>query len=389
MTGKERIRKTLGHQEPDRVPYDLSGTTVTAITKNAFKAAMELKQLPVAFDDINLDPVQQIVTPANQLLEYLHSDTRRIGARRIHGYETRKIVKGNVINVTDHFGCEWEMREPADIYFGQKTYPLQVYDSLYGNINRIELTNWDVFSAFLKDDLANQSRNISNYCCIADRHTAGFTENSMRIRGNEKWYIDTMIDEAGVEALFDLILENKIRYWDTLIDWAIENGVAEMIDVVSECDDLGSQSSTILDPVFLRTTVIPRFRTLFTHLKSRLPHVKTFMHSCGSIKPIIPDLIDAGLDILNPIQYSARDMDPKELKKEFGRDLTFWGGGIDTQSVLNHGTPQEVQDEVKKMIDIMAPGGGFVFAPVHNIQDDVPPENFWAMWETLMDYGKY
>ncbi len=389
MTSKERIRKTLGHQEPDRVPYDLSGTTVTAITKNAFKAAMELRKIPVEFEDINLDPVQQIVTPSDKTLEYLNSDTRRIGARRIYGYETRKIVKGNVVNVTDHFGCNWEMRNPGDIYFGQTTYPLQKYDSLSESLNRIELTNWDIFSEFLKKDLAKQSKLIYNYCCIADRHTAGFTENSMRIRGNEKWYIDTMIDEAGVEALFDLILENKIRYWDTLIDWAIENDVAEMIDVVSECDDLGSQTSTILDPVFLRAAVIPRFKILFTHLKSRLPHVKTFMHSCGSIRPIIPDLIEAGLDILNPIQYSARDMDPKELKKEFGRDLTFWGGGIDTQSVLNHGTPQQVRDEVKKMIDIMAPGGGFVFAPVHNIQDDVPPENFWAMWETLMDYGKY
>ena len=113
------------------------------------------------------------------------------------------------------------------------------------------------------------------------------------------------------------------------------------------------------------------------------------MHSCGAIREILPDLIEAGLDILNPVQFTAAGMDLKELKRDFGDVLTFWGGGVDTQSVLNHGTPELVADEVKRIIDILAPGGGFVFAPVHNIQDDVSPENFWAMWDTLQKYGKY
>ena len=125
------------------------------------------------------------------------------------------------------------------------------------------------------------------------------------------------------------------------------------------------------------------------HIKNRLPHVKIFLHSCGSIRPIIPDLIDAGVDILNPVQFTAKDMELKGLKKDFGRDITFWGGGIDTQSTLNKGAPQQVSDEVKRIIDVMAPGGGFVFAPVHNVQEDVPPENFWAMWETWEKYSKY
>ena len=161
------------------------------------------------------------------------------------------------------------------------------------------------------------------------------------------------------------------------------------IQVISECDDLGSQATTIIDPEQLRQIVIPRFKTIFMHVKKRLPHVKTFMHSCGAIYEIIPDLIEAGLDILNPVQFTASGMDLKKLKHDFGDVLTFWGGGVDTQSTLNNGTPQQVADEVKQIIDILAPGGGFVFAPVHNIQDDVSAENFWAMWDTLQEYGKY
>ena len=113
------------------------------------------------------------------------------------------------------------------------------------------------------------------------------------------------------------------------------------------------------------------------------------MHTCGSVRVLLPDLIEAGLDIYNPVQFTAVNMDLKGLKKDFGKDLVFWGGGVNTQSTLKTGSPQQVSDEVKKIIDILAPGGGFVFTTVHNIQEDVPPENFWAMWDTLMEYGKY
>jgi uroporphyrinogen decarboxylase len=135
--------------------------------------------------------------------------------------------------------------------------------------------------------------------------------------------MDTVMDV--VEALLDVILEDKIKYWDTVIDWAFQNGQQDQIDVISECDDLGSQHSTIIDPDSLRKIVIPKLAILFGHIKKRLPHVKIFMHSCGAIREIIPDLIDAGLDILNPVQYTAAGMELQGLKKDFGKDLVFWG----------------------------------------------------------------
>jgi len=128
--------------------------------------------------------------------------------------------------------------------------------------------------------------------------------------------------------LLDIVLEDKIRYWDAVIDWAVETGHSDKIRVISECDDLGSQSTTILDPILLRQMVIPRLKILFSHIRKRLPHIKIFMHSCGAIRNLIPDLIDAGMDILNPVQFTAAGMDLKELKKDFGDTITFWGGEL-------------------------------------------------------------
>jgi uroporphyrinogen decarboxylase len=389
MNSKERIQKTIHHAEPDRVPYDLGGTTVTSITKNAYKRAMLAKGLSPEYQLPEIDPISQIVTPSMENLVYLKSDTRRIGAQRIPEFAQRKRMEGAVEFVTDFYGCDWRLDPEKDLYFNQIFWPLEKYDTLSESVQFLFRPEWNDYLQILKRDLSEQIAAAEGYGCVADRHVAGLTENSLRIRGYENWYMDTVIDPAGVEALLEIILEDKIRYWDAVIDWAVENNFQDRIDVVAECDDLGSQSSTIIDPDTLRQMVIPRFRTLFGHLKKRLPGVKIFMHSCGAIRTILPDLIDAGLDILNPVQYTAAGMELAGLKKDFGKDLVFWGGGIDTQSTLNNGTPDEVREVVMKVLDIMAPGGGFVFAPVHNVQDDVSPENFWAMWETLQEYGKY
>ncbi len=389
MNSRERIQTTLNHKEPDCIPYDLAGTTVTAITKNAYLRAMQFRGLSTEIGDYKIDPIQQIVTPSEENLILLKSDTRRLGAQRITDYSNTKRVNGHTTEVTDFYGCNWKFEEGHDIYFHMTYSPIEKADSLSGSLHLIPQTDWDNYIKILRLNLNEQIGRVGDFCGIADRNTAGLTENSLRIRGYENWFMDTMIDPDGVEALFDRIVEDKLRYWDAIIDWAIETGNESKIQVISEADDLGSQATTIIDPDQLRQMVIPHFKTIFTHVKKRLPHVKTFMHSCGAIREILPDLIDAGLDILNPVQFTAAGMDLKELKKDFGDVLTFWGGGVDTQSTLNNGSPQKVADEVKRIIDILAPGGGFVFAPVHNIQDDVSPENFWAMWDTLQKYGKY
>jgi uroporphyrinogen decarboxylase len=144
----------------------------------------------------------------------------------------------------------------------------------------------------------------------------------------------------------------------------------------------------MISPETYRKLVKPAQKRVWQFLKSKTK-ARLFLHSCGSVRKLIPDFIELGLDILNPVQVAAKDMDPKELKREFGKDLTFWGGGCDTQKVLTFGTPDEVEREVRRRIADFAPGGGFVFNQIHNIQPQVPPENILRMFETVLQYGVY
>ena len=132
-----------------------------------------------------------------------------------------------------------------------------------------------------------------------------------------------------------------------------------------------------------------RWKAIIARIEELAPHAWRFFHSCGNVRPLIPDFIEIGVQILNPVHVRATGMEPAALKRDFGDSLVFWGGGVDTQHVLPHGTPQQVQDDVRRNIESLAPGGGFIFNPVHNIQADVPAQNILAMWEALQDYGVY
>src|SRR5665648_293169 len=361
MNSLERLNAALNHKEPDRVPYDLAGTTVTGINKKAFVRAMEFRGISTEFEKKEIDPIQQIVTPTEQTLKLLRTDIRRIGARRIPDFEEIVSVKNGVWELTDIWGCLWKMDESKDIYFNQYSYPLESFSSIDEGLQKYRFPGLEYHSDLILRDLSEQIKTIYDYGVIADRNCAGLTETSLRIRGYENWYLDTMVDPEGVEKLLDLILEYKFNYWDLVIDWLVENNLQNRVNVISECDDLGTQTSTLLEPDYLRKTVIPMFGMLWSHIRSRLPHIKIFMHNCGSIRVLLPDLIEAGLDIYNPVQFTAENMELEGLKKDFGKDLVFWGGGVNTQSTLKDGNPVQVKDEVERILDIMAPGGGFVF----------------------------
>ncbi|NQT84988.1 hypothetical protein HQ563_18380, partial [bacterium] len=185
--------------------------------------------------------------------------------------------------------------------------------------------------------------------------------------------------------LLDKVMEVKWDYWDIILDIVGEN-----VLVISEADDLAGQNGPLISPKLYRELIKPRHTQLFSMIKKKAKsRVYIFFHSCGAVRELIPDLIESGIDILNPVQVSAAGMDTRELKREFGKDITFWGGGVDTQYVLPRGNRQEIVDEVRRRIEDLAPGGGFVFSAVHNIQGDVPPENIMIMWEALQKYGGY
>jgi uroporphyrinogen decarboxylase len=204
-----------------------------------------------------------------------------------------------------------------------------------------------------------------------------------RLRGFENFFIDFAQNKKTAAKFLDRILELRLAYWERMFE-----EVGDLADVVDTADDLGAQHSMLISPRTYRELVKPRHKELFDFIHKH-SNAKIFFHSCGAIRPIIPDLIEIGCDILNPVQVSARDMDSAELKREFGKDLVFWGGGVDTQAVLDSGTPRQVRDEVKRRLNDLMPGGGFVFNTVHNIQANVPVENIIAMIETVREYGKY
>jgi uroporphyrinogen decarboxylase len=191
---------------------------------------------------------------------------------------------------------------------------------------------------------------------------------------SEPAFADRMMDK-----ITDIYIESCNNYLDH---------IGKYIHVFTFWDDVAGQNGWLIKPELYRKMIKPKQRRLVEAIKKKTD-AKLFYHSCGATRDLIPDLIDLGFDILNPVQVSAKGMDTGKLKQDFGRDITFWGGGVDTQHILPFSKPQEVADEVKRRIDDLAPGGGFVFAAVHNIQALVPPENIVAMFDTALEYGKY
>jgi uroporphyrinogen decarboxylase len=206
---------------------------------------------------------------------------------------------------------------------------------------------------------------------------------SQSLRGWDTFLVDLMVNRKFAEALMDQLAEANMwrfaRFAET---------IGQHVDVVQFEDDLGMQDRPLLRPELYRRVVKPYHEKLFRFAKSHCD-AYLLLHTDGAVAPFIPDFIEMGVDIVNPVQVSAAGMDSKVLKKEFGSDITFWGGGCDSQTVLPFGTPEEVADEVKRRIDDLAPGGGFVFSTIHNVQTGVPPENVVAMFDAAREAGLY
>jgi uroporphyrinogen decarboxylase len=207
---------------------------------------------------------------------------------------------------------------------------------------------------------------------------AGVLEMAQRVRGMEALLMDMASDKALACALFDKMVELKLAFWEMALPL-----LADVVDVISEADDYGTQASQLISPRMFRELLKPRLKVLIGRIKQLAPKARLFYHSCGNVRPLLPDFIELGVDILNPVHIRATGMEPVALKRDFGKDIVFWGGGVDTQGVLPNGTPQQVKDDVRRNVEALAPGGGFVFNTVHNIQADVPPQNIVAMWEAL------
>jgi len=211
-----------------------------------------------------------------------------------------------------------------------------------------------------------------------------YIETSWFLRGYDKFWADLITRRSFVEYLFEKLHEYHMYNLKMALD-----AVKDYAQVVMFSDDMGCETGPLLSPKLHREMLFEYRKEQYEYVHKSAPRLYTFLHSCGSVYYIIPDLIEAGLDILNPVQIGAKNMEPERLKREFGDDLTFWGGGIDTQHVLPSKDPKTIEEHVKRNIQAFAPGGGFVFAAVHNIVAETPAENIVAAFEAAKKYGQY
>ncbi len=384
-TSYERVKTALDHREPDRVPFDLGGTVLTGMNKLAYRNLRKYLGLPEV-DMQTYDTKQQLARIDQDILDRLMVDVRCVDPGQANTpLATAVRREGEYDCYEDQWGITWRMPVEGGIYFDMWKHPLADAES----VADLEKYPWPDPAA--PERFATMKQRADRFvheekkAYVLGRHAAGLFEVSLWLRGFENFLVDMAANPGFAHALLDIITDLKMRYWEKALETVGEN-----VLIVSEADDIATQRGPIMSMAMYREFIAPRHRRLFEHIRSSAKsHVYIFFHSCGAVKDLIPQLIDEGIDILNPVQVSAEGMDTSELKRLYGRDITFWGGGVDTQHVLPYGTPRQVRDEVRRRIDDLAPGGGFVFNPVHNVQGDVPPENYMAMWETLRDYGVY
>lgn len=331
----------------------------------------------------------QLVTQLAEIDEDVHSvlktDVRPVVPWSGTMDETKVKTEEKYYVYSDPWGITWKMPKDHGLYYDMTAHPLSEVSDISEVIDYF--TRNPIISHVPEEmkTLAEKYLYKEQKAIIVGRDSGGLLEMALWLRGFENFFMDLAINPSFAAGLLDIILEIKCRYWEKALKLLGENAF-----IVSEADDLGTQHGLLISREMYQKLIKPRHKRLFDFIRNTAASkVYIHFHSCGAIKPLIPDLIEVGVDILNPVQVSARDMDTKELKRLYGKDITFWGGGIDTQHTLPYGTPEEVREETKRRIEDLAPGGGFIFSTVHCVQAGVPPQNFMAMWETLQEYGEY
>jgi uroporphyrinogen decarboxylase len=377
LNSRERVLAALGHREPDRIPFDLGSTQVTGIHVVAYARLRDYLGLPRVEPKL-CDTIQQLAMPDDDVVERLGVDVRGLFPLNSHNWNVVGNDVGSYWEYTDEWDITHRRPKPDGLYYSMVHSPLA---SATLTSAEIQTFKWPDTGDPLRiaglHELALAYR-AQGKAVVMKGVLAGVFEMAQRIRGMENLMMDMASNELLAGALFDRMVELKLKFWEMAL---LQLG--DVIDVVSEADDYGTQVTQLISPRMFREQIKPRLQTLFARIKQLAPHAKLFFHSCGNVRPLIPDFIEIGVDILNPIHVAAAGMAPTALKRDFGTEMVFWGGGVDTQGVLPTGTPQQVRDDVRRNIDALAPGGGFVFNTVHNIQADVPPENIIAMWEEL------
>ncbi len=373
MNHRERLLTALKHQEPDRIPIDLGGTP-TGIEVDAYD---KLKTL-LGVDATTETFVRDHVEVEESLLERFGVDTRYIRVKPPTGFE---LIIEQDNSYVDLWGTRWQ-KPPSSPYWDMVDYPIKE-----PTLAALDSYQWpDPTDPGRIEGLRDRAKELyenTQYALVVDMMGFGVFEQGWALRGFENFLTDLAGDQKFAEALMQRIADYQIALFNHVLE-----EVGDYVQVVMTSDDMGTQNDLMVSPDTYRRLIKPAQKRLWQSIKSKTD-ASLFLHTCGAVRKVIPDFIEMGIDILNPVQVAAKGMDTAELKAQFGKDLCFWGGGCDTQTVLTFGTPDDVEKEVKRRISELAPGGGFVFTAVHNIQPQVPAENIVRMFETVLQCGVY
>ena len=413
MTSRELMLKAINHQTPERVPVDLGATPSSGISLVAYQNL--IKYLGKShLKSYVYDVIQEVVQPDMGLLDDFHVDVLDIGRyfntapsywhelEAIPGhpalypkwFNIRQQPDGSNVAISPSTGIPIGIMPRGATFFDQLIFPYEGgYPDDYSNLaNDMKRTVWGGFG-FTPWDWSGEKdfwkllreKTIELKSKTDKALLLGIGCNLFEwgafMRRLDQFLMDLFIEPSKVHAYLDAIMESHM---DTLVKTC--EAVGDVIDIIKFGDDLGMVHGPFFSDEVYREFFKPRHKILCEYVKSH-SSMHTMLHCCGGIYELIPDLIDAGFEILNPVQINARYMEPERLKREYGQDVTFWGGGCDTSHILNRATPGEVRKHVLHNLEIFSKGGGYVFNTVHNIMPDVPPENIVAMFEAVNEFN--
>ena len=409
-SSRERILSAVAHKEPDRVPVDLGSTPSSGISVIAYSNVKEYLGIHTGHTRI-YDVVQQLAQPEDFIIDRFNVDVLDIGRTFNTNDEdwynitlsngTRaqypvwfhpKLQEDRSWTVVDHDGTHIASMPADGNFFDQTFFPyLNGYPNDYKQLpSAMNKVLWSALAHSPWDNATQKDfwKQLRERAIFLREHSdkalmvvcgCNLFEWGTFLRRIDNFLMDLFAEPKKVEELLDALMEQHLATLEKTCQ-----AVGDVVDIIRFGDDLGMDTGLFMPPEIYRKLFKPRHSELCRYVKKH-SDMHTFLHSCGSLYEILPDLIEAGYDIINPVQTNCRNMEPDRLKSEFGRDITFWGGGCDTRDILNHATPIEVKDHVKKRIEIFSQGGGFIFNTVHNILPDVPPENIVAMFEAISE----
>ena len=411
MTPRQRVLAALNHQTPDRVPIDFGGhrsSGIAAIAYAKLRDALGLPKRPIRV----YDPIQQLAIVDDDVLDRFHVDTIELGrgfAQEDKHWADWVLPNGTPCQIPRwalpvRENGQWVLKSdsgrvvgrmpPGALYFEQCYWPFLEHDDFARLEDAINETIWCAvrtppgplaMGPAGAHALAEGARHLRRH---TDRAIIGLFGGNLLEIGQFLYRIDNFLmllagNPARAHEFLDRLVEIHLANLEKYLRL-----VGDSIDVILFGDDLGMQSGPQMSRKMYREFFQPRHARMWRRAKE-LADVKVQLHCCGGVRPILGDLIEAGLDAINPVQISCAGMEPEGLKKDFGAKLTFWGGGCDTRFVLSQGKPAEIREHVRRQIEILKPGGGFVFQQVHNVLADVPPENVIALLDAAYEFGGY